>query len=70
MLVEIAPDPSEDALAHTLATSVLAKAGFVLRLWKARTEYIPLVYELLLALDKRLFATHPLPYQHDWYTSG
>ena len=45
--------------ARLLAKSVLAKNEFVLQLWKSRTKYTPLVYELLLAMYKRLFSTHP-----------
>jgi hypothetical protein len=48
---------------------VLAKEEFVLQLWKSRTEYAPLVYELLLAMDKRLFSTYPSPGKQEWYVS-
>jgi hypothetical protein len=41
----------------------------VLQLWKSRKEYIPLVYELLLAMDKRLFSTQAAPGKQDWYVS-
>ena len=70
MLAEIANDPAEDTFTRVLAKSVLAKEEFVLQLWMARTECIPLVYELLLAMGKRLFSTHPSPYQQNWHLSG
>jgi uncharacterized protein (UPF0147 family) len=70
VLAGIANDFSEDTFARVLVKSVLAKDEFVLKLWKSRTEYIPLVYELLLALDKRLFATKASPGKQDWYVVG
>ena len=70
VLAEIANDPAEDTFARVLAKSVLAKDEFVLQLWKSRAEYTPLVYELLLAMDKRLFSTHSSPGKQDWYVSG
>jgi len=70
VLAEIANDPAEDTFTRVLAKSVLAKDEFVLQLWKSRTEYIPLVYELLLAMDKRLFATKASPDKQDWYIAG
>ena len=70
VLAGIASDPAEDTFARVLAKSVLAKDEFVLQLWKSRTEYIPLVYELLLAMEKRLFSTQAAPGKQDWYVSG
>gem|GEM_PF-6109033 len=70
VLAEIAINPAEDHLTRVLAKSVLAKDGFVLQLWKSRTEYISLVYELLLAMDRRLFSTQASPSKQDWYVSG
>jgi hypothetical protein len=70
VLAEIALSPAEDLLTRALVKSVLAKDEFVLPLWQSRTEYIPLVYELLLAMDKRLFATKASPGKQDWYVSG
>ncbi len=61
---------AEDTFVRVLAKSVLAKDEFVLQLWKSRTESIPLVYELLLTLDKRLFATKASPGKQDWYVVG
>jgi hypothetical protein len=69
VLAEIANDPVENAFVRVLAKSVLAKDEFVLQLWKSRTEYAPLVYELLLAMDKRLFSTYPSPGKQEWYVS-
>ena len=69
VLAEIANDPAEDAFVRVLAKSVLAKDEFVLQLWKSRTEYAPLVYELLLAMKKRLFSTKASPGKQDWYVS-
>ncbi|CAG0937217.1 hypothetical protein TFLX_06136 [Thermoflexales bacterium] len=70
VLAEIALNPAEDLLTCALVKSVLARDGFVLQLWKSRTEYIPLVYELLLAIDKRLFANKTSPGKQDWYLAG
>jgi hypothetical protein len=70
VLAGIASDPAESTLVRVLTKSALAKDEFVLQLWQSRTEYIPLVYELLIALDKRLFATKPSPGKQDWYVSG
>ena len=70
VLAVIANDPTEDTFARVLAKSVLAKDEFVLQLWKSRTEYIPLVYELLLAMDKRLFSVKASPSKQDWYIAG
>ena len=69
MLAEIASEPAEDAFVRVLAKSLLAKDEFVLQLWKSRTEYAPLVYELLLAMNKRLFSTKASPGKQDWYVS-
>ncbi|MBI5563267.1 MAG: hypothetical protein HY870_00100 [Chloroflexi bacterium] len=55
MLALLARDPHQDAAINRLAKSVLAKDDFILRLWNASNEYTPLVLELLLALDKRLY---------------
>jgi hypothetical protein len=70
VLAGIASDPAELALVRALAKSVLAKDEFVLHLWKSRTEHVPLVYELLLALDKRLLSTKASPGKQDWYVVG
>jgi hypothetical protein len=70
VLAGIASDPAEQTLAQLLAKSVLAKDEFVLQLWKSRAEYIPLVYELLLPMDRRLFSTKASPGKQDWYVSG
>jgi hypothetical protein len=69
VLAKIALNPAEDLLTRASAKSVLAKDEFVLQLWQSRTEYIPLVYELLLAMDKQLFATKASPGKQDWYAS-
>ena len=55
MLALLARDPHQDATINRLAKSVLAKDDFILRLWNASNEYTPLVLELLLAVDKRLY---------------
>ena len=70
VLAEMAISPSEDTLVRILAKSVLAKDEFVLQLWKSRTEYIPLVYELLLAVDKRLFVATLFPNKLEWQVLG
>jgi hypothetical protein len=61
VLAEIASDASENVLIRVLAKSVLAKDEFIVRLWASRKEYIPLVYESLLATEKRLFVATCLP---------
>lgn len=70
VLADIASDPAENTLVRVLAKSALAKDEFVLQLWKSRTAHLPLVYELLLAMDKRLFSTKASPGKQDWYVSG
>jgi uncharacterized protein (UPF0147 family) len=70
VLAAIASDPAEHTYARLLAKSILAKDEFVLQLWRSRTEHVPLVYELLLAMDKRLFSTKASPGKQDWYVSG
>jgi hypothetical protein len=70
VLAEIAGDPAEDTLTRVLAKSALTKDEFVLQLWKSRAEYISLVYELLLAMDKRLFSVKASPGKQDYYVSG
>jgi len=57
-LAQLARDPNQNAATHRLAKSILAKDDFILRLWNSSDEYTPLVFELLLALDKRLYQ-HP-----------
>ena len=59
MVAQLARDPNQNAVTHRLAKSILAKDDFILRLWNASDEYMPLVFELLLALDKRLYQ-HPV----------
>jgi len=51
-LAEIALNSAEDRFTRALARSVLAQDVLLLHLWKSYTKYIPLVHELLLALDK------------------
>jgi hypothetical protein len=70
VLAGIASDPAEHTYVRLLAKSILAKDEFVLQLGQSRTEYIPLVFELLLAMDRRLFATKASPGKQDWYMSG
>jgi hypothetical protein len=54
-VADIAIDSRVDELTWALARSVLTKDDFILRLWVSDEVYRPLVYTLLLALDKRLF---------------
>jgi len=70
VLAEIALNPAEELLTRALVKSVLAKDEFVLQLWQSRTEYISLVYELLLAMDRRLFATTASPGKQDCQIVG
>lgn len=55
MVALLARDPQQDPAINHLAKSILAKDDFILRLWNANNEYTPLVFELLLAMDKRLY---------------
>ena len=48
-LAQLARDPNQTVVTRRLAKSILAKDDFILRLWNAGDEYIPLVYELLLS---------------------
>lgn len=55
MVALLARDPQQDPAINHLTKSILAKDDFILRLWNANNEYTPLVFELLLAMDKRLY---------------
>jgi hypothetical protein len=55
IVAQLARDPNQNAVSRRLAKSILAKDDFILRLWNTSDEYIPLVFELLLALDKRMY---------------
>jgi hypothetical protein len=66
IVAQVAQDPDRDPLTRRLARSVLAKEEFLLRLWQLGDAYTPLVYDLLLALDKRLFLVHVAPARCEW----
>ena len=48
-------EPEGDELTRRWLYSLLAREDRVLQLWHRGDEYLPLVYELLLARDQRLF---------------
>lgn len=66
IVAQIALDRTRDNNTRLLAKSILARDEFMLRLWQTGAQYVPLVYELLLALDKRLFMTRVSPYEQKW----
>jgi hypothetical protein len=56
-----------DELTRYWLYSVLAREERVLQLWQHGDEYLPLVYELLLALDQRLFLITGLLTRPEWH---
>ena len=62
----LALDPEQTDETQVLAQSVLATDGHLLRLWQINDAYIPLVYDLLLALDRRLILMPTAPGRYAW----
>ena len=69
VVAQVAQNSAQDELTRTLAKSVLAKDEFLIRLWQLGDKYTPLVYDLLLTLDKRLFLTHASLSAQEWKIS-
>jgi hypothetical protein len=66
LIAHIAQAADQDQVTRALACSILAKDDFILRLWQSGDEYTALVYDLLLALDKRLFLIQHSPTHREW----
>lgn len=62
----LALDPDQTDETQTLAQSILATDDHLLRLWQINDAYTPLVYDLLLVLDRRLMLVPTTPGQHEW----
>ena len=62
----LALDPDQTDETQALAQSILATDDHLLRLWQINDAYTPLVYELLLALDRRLMLVPTTPGRHEW----
>ena len=62
-VAQLALDTGRSHWVRSLAFSVLLRDSVLMVLWEAAPQYVPLVYEALLLLDKRLFCTHP----GQWY---
>ncbi len=66
VVAHMAVSPDHDRVTRVLARSILTEDDFLLRLWQLGDEYTPLVYEILLATDKRLYLA-PVPLRgHRW----
>lgn len=70
VLAQLAMATDTDASTALAARSVLCKDEFIVQLWQKGNEYTALVYDLLLALDKRLFVASLLPNQSEWRVYG
>ena len=66
VLAHRALEPEGDELTRRWLYSLLAREDRVLQLWQRGDEYLPLVYELLLARDQRLFLAAGLLMQPAW----
>jgi hypothetical protein len=66
VLARLACDTGQDAFVRRLAMSILVKDEFALRLWTASDVYRPLVYDLLLALDRRIYVYYLSPNASEW----
>jgi hypothetical protein len=66
VLAGYASETDHDKLPRRLLTSILAREDRLLQLWRRGDEYTSLVYELLLALDRRLFLTTGLLTKSEW----
>jgi len=67
ILAQRALKPEEDDLTRRWLYTVLAREERVLQLWQHGDEYLPLVYDLLLALDQRLFLVTGLLTRPEWH---
>lgn len=62
----LALDPDQTDETQALAQSILATDDHLLSLWQISDVYTPLVYELLLVLDRRLMLVPTTPGRHEW----
>jgi hypothetical protein len=67
ILAKRALEPEADELTRRWLYTILAREDRVLELWRHGDEYLPLVYELLLALDQRLFLVTGLLTKPEWH---
>ena len=67
VLAHRALEPDGDELTRRWINSILAREDRLLQLWHRGDEYLPHVYELLLALDQRLFLVSGLLAQPEWH---
>ena len=67
VLAQRALEPEDDELTRRWLYTILAREDRVLQLWQRGDEYLPLVYDLLLALDQRLFLVTGLLTQPEWH---
>jgi HEPN domain-containing protein/predicted ATPase len=66
ILAHHALEPEGDELTRRWLYIILAREDRVLQLWQRGDEYLPLVYDLLLALDQRLFLVTGLLTKPEW----
>jgi hypothetical protein len=66
ILANRALEPEGDELTRRWLYTILAREDRVLQLWQRGDEYLPLVYDLLLALDQRLFLVTGLLTKPEW----
>jgi hypothetical protein len=66
ILAHRALEPEGDELTRRWLYTILAREDRVLQLWQRGDEYLPLVYDLLLALDQRLFLVTGLLTKPEW----
>ena len=67
ILAHCATEPESDERTRRWLYSILAREDRVLQLWQRGDEFLPLVYELLLALDQRLFLMTGLLTKPEWH---
>jgi hypothetical protein len=70
VLARCALDLDRDELTRRYLFRILAREDCLLQLWQRGDEYLPLVYEMLLALDQRLFLVTGLLTQPEWHIMG
>jgi hypothetical protein len=66
VLAHHALESEGDDLTRRWLYSILAREDRVLQLWQRGDEYLPLIYELLLTLNQRLFLVTGLLTQPEW----
>ena len=70
VVAEIARDADTDTQTAFLARSVLCKNDFIVQLWQRGDEYRALVFDLLLAQNKRLVTATVSPNERKWQVIG